>query len=87
LLNIAQILDSNQHSFVVNDKKSFEELLLLIKHSAVVWSNTAVDIKGIDILFNGDIDERVKKRVHHLGVALSLRLNACDDAFYRVIFK
>lgn len=67
LLNIAQILDSNQHSFVVNDKKSFEELLLLIKHSAVVWSNTAVDIKGIDILFNGDIDERVKKRVHHFA--------------------
>ncbi|HMY00774.1 MAG TPA: hypothetical protein PKC44_13460 [Agitococcus sp.] len=66
LLNIAQTLDSNQYSFVVNDKKSFEEFVLLIKQSAVVWSNSSVDFKGIDALFNGDIDERVKKRVHHV---------------------
>lgn len=66
LLNIAQTLDSNQYSFVVNDKKSFEEFVLLIKQSAVVWSNSSVDFKGIDALFNGDVDERVKKRVHHV---------------------
>lgn len=65
LLNITQILDSNKYSFIINNKKSFDEFLLLIKQSAVVWSNSALDVMGIDALFNGDVDERVKKRVHH----------------------
>lgn len=51
--------------FTIHNMESFEKLLFSLKQTALTWSNTARDVKGIDMLFNGDVDKRVTKNVHH----------------------
>jgi hypothetical protein len=62
LLMIASVLGKS--AFEVNNWESLEELLLIFKNSALKWSDSAQDIKGIDALLNGDFDSRVRQKVH-----------------------
>ncbi|MCB1657832.1 MAG: hypothetical protein KDI39_06345 [Pseudomonadales bacterium] len=64
LLDINNICYPNKTQFDIVNWKSLEELLLVVKQSALKWSDVALDIKGIDALLNGNIDKRVKKNVH-----------------------
>ena len=48
----------------IEDWESFEELMLVFKQIVLKWSDSALDIKGIDALINGDTDERVRNIVH-----------------------
>jgi hypothetical protein len=63
-LDIANIMNPMESMFTVNNWDSFERLLLSLKQTAFKWSNSALNIKGMDALLNGDIDKRVKKSVH-----------------------
>ncbi len=61
---ISNILNPISRRFTINNWESFEEFLLTLQQSALRWSDAALDIKGIDALFNGDIDKRIKESLH-----------------------
>jgi hypothetical protein len=64
LLDIPIILFKHEDSFFcIINWDGFEDLLLKLRQSPLRWSDAAQDIKGIDALFNGDIDSRVKNEV------------------------
>ena len=65
LLDIPIILFKHEDSFQVINWDGFEDLLLKLRQSPLMWSDAAQGIKGIDALFNGDIDSRVKNEVQH----------------------
>ncbi len=48
----------------INNWKKFEELLSLFRESVLRWSDAVKDIKDIDALINGEMDEDVKNKVH-----------------------
>ena len=48
----------------INNWKKFEELLNLLRESVLRWSDAVKDIKDIDALINGEMDEDVKNKVH-----------------------
>jgi len=62
---IANILSLQENGFKIYSWESFEELLQTLRQTALTWSNSALDIKGMDALLNGDIDKRVKNSVHN----------------------
>lgn len=62
-LLLAKII-ANEGWFTINNWEAFEELSLILKESALKWSDAAQDIKGMDALLNGDVDNRVRKSVH-----------------------
>ena len=64
LLNIPIILFKHEDSFQVINWDGFEDLLLKLRQSPLRWSDAAQDIKGIDALFNGDVDEAVKNEIY-----------------------
>ena len=65
LLNIPSLL-TNESRFSVDSWESYEQFKTILKRSALTWSDTALDIKGLDALLNGNIDNRVKQSVHRL---------------------
>ena len=48
----------------INNWKKFEELLNLLRESVLRWSDAIKNIKDIDALINGEMDEDVKNKVH-----------------------
>ena len=48
----------------INNHKTFEEFVVLLKQSILKWSDAVKDIKSIDALINGDIDKAIKNHVH-----------------------
>ncbi|MDO9178962.1 MAG: hypothetical protein Q7U16_11720 [Agitococcus sp.] len=62
-LNTPILLQKNINFFSIINWDSFEGLLLKLRQSPLRWSDAVQDIKGIDALFNGDIDEIVRNRV------------------------
>ena len=63
VLNLNGVLQlKEQHC--INNHKTFEEFVVLLKQSILKWSDAVKDIKSIDALINGDIDEAVKNEVH-----------------------
>ncbi len=63
-LNVANILPPRKSWFTINNWDSFEELLLILKQTALKWSDATLDIKGMDALLNGDVDSRVRQEIH-----------------------
>lgn len=64
LLDIPMLLTRRHTFFRIMDWEDFEDLLLKLRQSSLRWSDAAQDIKGIDALFNGDVDEVVRESVH-----------------------
>jgi hypothetical protein len=64
LLNIPIILFKDEDSFGIINWEDFEDLLFKLKQSPLRWSDAAQDIRGVDALFNGDIDEAVKNKIY-----------------------
>jgi|GEM_PF-2343637 len=65
LLNIPSLI-MNKSRFSIDSWESYEQFKTILKRSALTWSDTALDIKGLDALLNGNIDNRVKQSVHRL---------------------
>ena len=61
VLELARILYPQQNSLIILDKQSLINFLSILEQSVLLWSNAALNIKGIDALLNGDIDVNVKK--------------------------
>ena len=58
------MLSKNSLPFHIINWEDFEDLLLKLRQSPLRWSDAAQDIKGIDTLFNGNVDEVVRNSVH-----------------------
>ncbi|HMU87647.1 MAG TPA: hypothetical protein PLF28_06195 [Agitococcus sp.] len=63
LLNIPSLI-MNKSRFSIDSWESYEQFKTILKRSALTWSDTALDIKGLDALLNGNVDNRVKQEVH-----------------------
>ena len=63
LLNIPNLI-MNERRFSMDSWESYEQFKTILKRSALKWSDTALDIKGLDALLNGNVDNRVKQSVH-----------------------
>lgn len=64
LLNIPLLLLEDDDSYQITNNQSLNELLNVIQNTVIYWSNSALNIKGVDNFLNGDIDERVTKEMH-----------------------
>lgn len=50
---------------ILNSWESFEQLFLMLKEFVLTWANAAQDLKGMDALLNGNVDEKIRHYVHH----------------------
>ena len=64
ILDVPIMLLKNTDAFYLIDVDGFEGLLFSLRQSPLRWSDAAQDIKGVDALLNGDVDEVVKNEVH-----------------------
>ena len=48
----------------IHNWTTFEALLHLLKETVLKWSDTIVDIKGVDALLNGDTNKAIKNNIH-----------------------
>lgn len=64
LLNTPLLLLEDDDSYQITNNQSLNELLNVIQNTVIYWSNSALNIKGVDNLLNGDIDERITKKMH-----------------------
>ena len=53
-----------KEQILIHNWTTFEALLHLLKETVLKWSDTIVDIKGVDALINGDTNEAIKNNVH-----------------------
>lgn len=66
LLNISKLLTRRHSFFRIMGWEDFEDLSFKLRQSPLRWSDSAQDIKGIDSLLNGNVDEAVRYNVHHM---------------------
>jgi hypothetical protein len=64
LLDIPMLLTRRHAFFRIMDWEDFKDLLLKLRQSPLQWSDAAQDIKGVDALLNGDVDEVVRDNVY-----------------------
>ena len=62
-LNVEGVLQLRE-KISINNWKTFEAFLYLLRKSVLRWSDAIVDIKSIDALLNGNIDNAVKNEVY-----------------------
>ena len=67
-VNITDIISPLEERFTIRDWESFAAFLLTLQQSALRWSDAALDIKGIDALLNGDVDNNIRERTHRNSV-------------------
>ena len=64
ILNIPIIL-SKKDVVILNSWEGFEQLFLMLEESVLKWANAAQNLKGMDALLNGNVDEKICQYVHH----------------------
>ncbi|MBK7299750.1 MAG: hypothetical protein IPI79_04690 [Moraxellaceae bacterium] len=50
---------------IINSWEGFEQLFFILEESVLKWANAAQDLKGMDALLNGNVDEKICQYVHH----------------------
>ncbi len=64
ILNIPIIL-IKKSVVIINSWEGFEQLFFILEESVLKWANAAQDLKGMDALLNGNVDEKICQYVHH----------------------